>query len=105
MRTYDAIIVGAGHNGLTCGAYLAKAGLKTIVLERRHVIGGASVTEEFAPGFHASTFAFIMGHLHPLVVEEELELRRHGLEFVVVDNTISPTEDGGYACIRDYRVV
>lgn len=92
-RHFDAIIVGAGHNGLTCGAYLARAGLKTLVLERRDVIGGASVTEEFAPGFRASSFAFIMGHLHPKVIDE-LELRRHGLEFVLVDNTISPTEDG-----------
>lgn len=91
-RKFDAIIVGAGHNGLTCGAYLAKAGLRTLVLERRHVIGGAAVTEEFAPGFKASTFSFIMGHLHPKVIAE-LELERYGLESVVVDSTISPTED------------
>jgi phytoene dehydrogenase-like protein len=57
------------------------------------MVGGAAVTEEFAPGYRASTFSFIMGHLHPKVVEE-LELRRHGLEYVVVNNTISPTEDG-----------
>ena len=90
---YDAIIVGAGHNGLTCGAYLARAGLKTLVLERRHVIGGGAVTEEFSPGFRASTFAFIMGHLHPKVIEE-LELRKFGLQHVIVDNVINPTEDG-----------
>jgi phytoene dehydrogenase-like protein len=93
QHDYDAIIVGGGHNGLACGAYLARAGLRTLVLERRDVLGGASVTEEFHPGFRASSFAFIMGHLHPKVVEE-LELRRHGLEYVLVDNVMSPTEDG-----------
>jgi phytoene dehydrogenase-like protein len=88
----DALVLGAGHNGLVCGAYMAKAGLKTLVLERRSTIGGASSTEEFAPGYRASSFSFIMGHLHPRVVDE-LELRRHGLEYVVVDNVINPTED------------
>ncbi len=56
-QAYDAIIIGGGHNGLVCGAYLAKAGLKTLVLERRHVIGGAAVTEEFSPGFRGSIFS------------------------------------------------
>ncbi len=54
---YDAVIIGGGHNGLTCGAYLARAGKKVLVLERRPVIGGAAVTEEFAPGFRTSTFS------------------------------------------------
>ena len=53
---YDVVIVGGGHNGLTCGAYLSMAGKKTLVLESRHVIGGAAVTEEFTPGFMTSTF-------------------------------------------------
>jgi phytoene dehydrogenase-like protein len=53
-QRYDAITIGGGHNGLTCGAYLAKAGLKTLVLERRHVIGGAAVSEEIVPGFSFS---------------------------------------------------
>jgi len=88
----DVLVLGAGHNGLVCGAYLAKAGLKTLVLERRAMIGGASSTEEFAPGFRASSFSFIMGHLHPKVVSE-LELKRHGLEYVLVDSVINPTED------------
>ncbi|MYH70666.1 MAG: NAD(P)/FAD-dependent oxidoreductase, partial [Gammaproteobacteria bacterium] len=90
---YDAIIVGGGHNGLTCGAYLARAGLNTLVLERRHIVGGCAVTEEFSPGFRVSSFAFIMGHLHPKVIEE-LELRKFGLEHVIVDNVINPTENG-----------
>lgn len=90
--SYDAIIVGGGHNGLTCGAYLARAGKKALVLEAKPHVGGASVTEEFSPGFRASTYAFIMGHLHPKVVEE-LELRAHGLENISVPNVINPTDD------------
>jgi phytoene dehydrogenase-like protein len=89
---YDAIIVGGGHNGLTCGAYLARAGLRTLVLERRAVLGGAAVTEEFSRGFRASTFSFIMGHLHPKVVAE-LQLERHGLTRIAVDNVIHPLYD------------
>ena len=84
---YDVTIVGGGHNGLVCGAYMAKAGLKTLVLERRHIVGGAAVTEEFSPGFRASTFSFIMGHLHPKVIAE-LELEKFGLERLVVENVI-----------------
>lgn len=91
-RQYDAIIVGGGHNGLTCGAYLAKSGVKTLVLERRHLIGGAAVTEEFSPGFRASTFSFIMGHLHPKVIAE-LELVKFGLDKVEVPDVITPTFD------------
>ena len=62
---YDAIVIGAGHNGLTCGAYLAKAGLKVLVLERRHIVGGAAVTEEIVPGFRFSVFSYLMSLLHP----------------------------------------
>ena len=57
-RTYDAIVVGGGHNGLTNGAYLAKAGLKTLILERRHLVGGAAITEELRPGFWFTTFSY-----------------------------------------------
>ena len=89
---YDAIIVGGGHNGLTCGAYLARAGKKVLVLEQKPHVGGASVTEEFSPGFRASTYAFIMGHLHPKVIGD-LELRRFGLENDEQPNVINPTED------------
>ena len=89
---YDAIIVGGGHNGLTCGAYLAKAGKKVLVLERKGIVGGAAVTEEFSPGFKASTYSFIMGQLHPKVIEE-LELRKHGLEQYLVPHIINPTDD------------
>ena len=89
---YDAIIVGGGHNGLTCGAYLARAGKRVLVLESKSHIGGASVTEEFVPGFRASIYSFIMGHLHPKVIAE-LELKRYGLEPIPVPNVINPTDD------------
>jgi len=89
QSSYDAVVIGAGHNGLTCGAYLAKAGLKTLVLERRHIIGGAAVTEEIHPGFKASRFSYIMGHLHPKVMDE-LELGRFGLEHLKVPDVVYP---------------
>lgn len=91
-RHYDAIIVGGGHNGLTCGAYLSRAGVKTLVVERKHIVGGGAVTEEFAPGYRASTYSFIMGHLHPKVIAE-LELTRYGLDKVEVPDVINPTLD------------
>ena len=72
MKTsvYDVIVIGGGHNGLTCGAYLARAGKRVLVLERRHIIGGAAVTEEFAPGFRTSTFSYLMSLLHPKVIQD-----------------------------------
>ena len=89
---YDAIIIGAGHNGLTCGAYLARAGLKTLLLERRHIVGGAAVTEEIHPGFRASRFSYIMGHLHPKVIDD-LELGKFGLEHLKVPDVVYPLYD------------
>lgn len=86
---YDAIIIGGGHNGLTCGAYLAKAGKKTLVLERRPVIGGAAVTEEFAPGFRASTFSYVMSLLHPKVIRD-LDLRELGLTVLPATDLFCP---------------
>lgn len=88
---YDAIIVGGGHNGLTCGAYPARAGLRTLVLERRHIVGGAAVTEEFHPGFRASTFSYVMGHVHPKVIAE-LELGRYGLQHLKMKEVLHPLE-------------
>ena len=69
-RRYDAVIVGGGHNGLVCAFYLARAGLKVRVLERRHVVGGAAVTEEIAPGFRASIFSYLMSLLHPRIIRD-----------------------------------
>src|SRR5579862_8234673 len=74
----DALIIGGGHNGLVCAAYLAAAGLKVTVLERRDVVGGAAVTEEFHPGFRNSVASYTVSLLNPKVIRD-LELTRHGL--------------------------
>jgi len=92
---YDAIIIGAGHNGLTCGAYLAKAGRKVLVLERRGVIGGAAVTEEFTPGFKTSTFSYVMSLLHPKVIRD-LELRELGLTVLPATDMFCPIGTDDY---------
>ena len=86
---HDVVIIGAGHNGLTCGAYLARAGRKTLVLERRDVIGGAAVTEEFAPGFRTSTFSYVMSLLHPKVIRD-LGLRELGLTVLPATDLFCP---------------
>ena len=75
---YDAIVIGAGHNGLTCAAYLARAGVKTLVLERRGVVGGATLTEEFHPGFRNSVFSYLVSLLDRAVIDD-LQLAKHGL--------------------------
>ena len=91
---YDAIVIGAGHNGLVTAAYLGRAGLKVLVLERREVIGGAAVTEQVFPGFKFDTAAHRIGGLHPAVVRD-LDLKRHGLEVVQADPTVfAPAPDG-----------
>ncbi|HEV7820312.1 MAG TPA: NAD(P)/FAD-dependent oxidoreductase, partial [Burkholderiales bacterium] len=95
-KTYDAVIIGAGHNGLVCAAYLAASGLKVVVLERRHIVGGAAVTEEFHPGFRNSVASYTVSLLNPKIVRD-LELRRHGL--TIVERKVSnflPTADGRY---------
>jgi phytoene dehydrogenase-like protein len=78
---YDVIVIGGGHNGLVCACYLAGAGLKVRVLERRHVVGGAAVTEEFAPGFRNSTAAYTVSLLNPKVIRD-LKLAEHGLRII-----------------------
>jgi phytoene dehydrogenase-like protein len=95
---YDVLIIGGGHNGLVCAAYLAAAGLKVIVLERRHVVGGAAVTEEFHPGFRNSVAAYTVSLLHPRIIRE-LDLPQHGLRIVEREvGNFLPTEDGRYLC-------
>jgi len=77
----DTVIIGAGHNGLTCAGYLAAAGLSVKVVERRHVVGGAAVTEEIHPGFRSSICSFVVGMLEPKVIDD-LELRKYGFEII-----------------------
>ncbi|HEX9492203.1 MAG TPA: FAD-dependent oxidoreductase, partial [Thermoanaerobaculia bacterium] len=81
MRTYDVVIIGAGHNGLTCAAYLGMAGLKVKVVERRSVVGGAAVTQEFCPGFRNSVAAYTVSLLNPKIIAD-LRLFDHGLRIV-----------------------
>ncbi len=93
-RAFDAIVVGGGHNGLTAAAYLARAGLATLVLERREIVGGACVTEEIAPGCRASTTSYIASMLRPEVIRD-LSLARHGLRMVPCDPALLvPFADG-----------
>jgi phytoene dehydrogenase-like protein len=99
-KQVDAIIIGGGHNGLVCAAYLAKHGLKPLVLERRPVVGGAAVTQEIAPGFRASTFSYLMSLLHPRI-QADLELKRHGLEIMPCSDMLSPLDGGDYIVFSD----
>jgi phytoene dehydrogenase-like protein len=92
---YDAIIVGGGHNGLTCAAYLARAGRKVLVLERRHVLGGAAVTEEVFPGFKFSVCSYVVSLLRPEIIRE-LDLPAHGMELLPLDGTFTPMPNGDY---------
>ena len=101
MSTYDIIIIGAGHNGLVAACYLAKAGLKTLVLERREVVGGASVTEEIHPGFHCSTLAHSAAPFFPQIMKD-LQLTQQGLEFISPDVRVLALEPHGRAiCIHN----
>lgn len=93
-RQYDAIIVGAGHNGLVCGNYLARAGLKVCILERRHIIGGASVTEDLWGGYKVSTAAHMMGLLQPKIILD-LELQKFGFEVLPTTPTVQYIENAG----------
>ena len=94
-ESYDAIVIGAGHNGLVCAAYLARAGVRTLVLERRGVLGGACVTEEVWPGYRVSTASYVMSLLQPKIIRE-LELRKFGFEVLPTDHLFVPFPDGRY---------
>ncbi len=97
---YDAIVIGAGHNGLVCANYLARAGQKVLVLERRGVLGGAAVTEEIAPGFRASIFSYLMSLLHPRIIRD-FELKKHGLQVLPCSDMISPVSSDDYIVFSD----
>jgi phytoene dehydrogenase-like protein len=94
-RTYDAIVIGGGHNGLTNSAYLAKSGLRVLVLERRPFVGGAAITEELHPGFWFTTFSYALSLLRPDIIHD-LELTKHGFMPLLMPSTFAPMEDGDY---------
>ena len=91
--TYDSVIIGGGHNGLVCAAYLAKAGRKVLVLERRHVLGGAAVTEELYPGFKYSVCSYVVSLLRPQIIRD-LNLPKHGLEILPLECSFTPQHEG-----------
>ena len=100
VQEYEAVVVGAGHNGLVCGAYLAKAGLKVCVLERRSIIGGAAATEELWPGFKISPAAFVMSLMQPKIIAD-LELKTFGLETIKPAPLYQPLPDGRHLAFFD----
>src|ERR1700755_3568014 len=95
-QSYDLIVVGGGHNGLVTAAYVAKAGYKVLVLERREVIGGACVTEEVWPGYKVSTAAYVNSLLRPEIIRD-LELKKYGFEMLPRSpSSFTPFPDGRY---------
>src|SRR5256885_5834229 len=92
---YDVIVIGGGHNGLTTAAFLARAGKNVLVLERRHVLGGAACTEEVFPGFRFSVCSYVVSLLRPEIIRD-LDLPRHGLEILPLDGTFTPMPSGDY---------
>lgn len=92
---YDAIVIGGGHNGLVAASYLARAGKKVLVLEQRHLVGGATVTEEVFPGFKYSVFSYVVSILRPEIIRD-LRLPEHGLTILPLESTLTPLPNGDY---------
>ena len=92
---YDAIVIGGGHNGLVNAGYLGKAGLKTLLLERRHLVGGAAITEELVPGYKFTTISYAISLMRPDIVQD-LELVKHGMMVLPLINTFQPGLNGEY---------
>ena len=101
---WDAVVIGGGHNGLVAGFYLARAGLKTLILERRPFVGGACNTEEFAPGFRASTGAYVLSMLRP-AIWQDMRLVERGIVVDEAGPSLNLYPDGaGYLLDRHIRV-
>jgi phytoene dehydrogenase-like protein len=94
-QPYDAIVIGGGHNGLVCAAYLARAGRRVLVAERRDRVGGAAVTEEVFPGFRFSVYSYVVSLLRPEIIRE-LDLARHGLQILPLESTLTPLPNGDH---------
>ena len=93
--SYDAIIIGGGHNGLVTAAYLTRAGKRVLVLEKRHLVGGAAVTEEIFPGYKFSVFSYVVSLLRPEIIRD-LDLPAHGLQILPLESTLTPLPTGDY---------
>ena len=99
MRHYDAIVIGGGHNGLTAASYLARGGMRVCVLERRSIVGGAAVTEEFHPGYRNSIFSYVVSLLRPEVVRD-LDLERYGYHPILLENSLYLDSRGDYLLLN-----